>query len=202
LTRISSKTLGALQTPFAEPDPEFISVIRDLGDEFSRHVNAANPERFLGNVSARATDRITRCCHGFPAFRDAGHYLVSRRNVNKATFGADDFVVVSPDLDQVRYFGEVKPSVDAPIQIRLFEHYPHVNYIVHGHVYIDNAPITRSKIPCGHIEEFGEITDLFPQDSTNFGVNLRGHGCLIMAEDIVYLRSQKDRLTSRPFPEP
>ena len=49
------------------------------------------------------------------------------------------------------YYGE-KPSVDTPIQIKLFNYYHNVNYMVHGHVYVDNAKMTEHKIPlwlCG-----------------------------------------------------
>ncbi len=201
LTRIASKSLGALTEVVGPVDDAFVRLVRDFGDEFSRHVNAVNPERFLGNASARPTDRITQCCHGIPAFRDAGHILVSRRNVNKTTLSADDFVVVAPDEDQVRYFGEVKPSVDSPIQIRLFKHFPYVNYIIHGHAYLKDAPMTASKIPCGHVEEFDEIRHLFSWEAFNFGVNLKGHGCLILGGDLGYMRSQMGNLVGRPFPE-
>ncbi|MDD5587217.1 MAG: class II aldolase/adducin family protein [Alphaproteobacteria bacterium] len=203
LTRVPSKSLGPAGENLPAINEAFIQLARQFGDEFSKHVNAVNPERFLGNASARYTDRITRCCHGFPAFRDAGHYLVSRRNVDKATLSAGDFVAVEPDERQVKFIGEVKPSVDAPIQIRLFNYFPNVNYVIHGHVYLENAPATKSKIPCGYIEEFDEIVALFPsRESFNFGVNLKGHGCLIMAGDLDYLRKQKDRIISRGFPEP
>lgn len=73
-------------------------------------------------------------------------------------------------------------------------------YIVHGHVYVDGAPMTHSKIPCGHIEEFDEIAALFPDaEQTNFAVNLKGHGCLILANSLEFLKNQV--LAGRPFPE-
>jgi len=89
--------------------------------------------------------------------------------------------------------------VDTPIQIRLFNYYRNIKYIVHGHVYLETPYMTRSKIPCGYIEEFDEIADLVPQDERNFSVNLKGHGCLILATDLTYFKDQK--LIGRPFPE-
>jgi hypothetical protein len=204
LTRIGSKSIGDFEGDNAPAvEDEFVAIVRDMGDEFSRHVNAVNPERFLGNASARPTDRITRCCHGFPAVRAPGDkplYLVSRRNVNKETMTAADFVLITGNEDKVEHFGLTKPSVDAPIQVRLFNFYGNVRYMVHGHVYVDGAPMTHSRVPCGHIEEFSEIKALFPDcESTNFAVNLKGHGCLILAQDLDFLRGQK--FLSRPFPE-
>jgi hypothetical protein len=202
LTRIGSTSLCQCVTA-ASIEEDFVDIVRHLGDEFSKHVNAVNPERFLGNASARATDRITRCCHGFPATRsadDANVYLVSRRNVDKTTMSADDFVSVTNNESRVEYFGDIKPSVDAPIQIRLFNFYRNVRYIVHGHVYVEGGTLTHSKIPCGHIEEFEEIRLLFADaNSANFVINLKGHGCLILAADLNFLRTRK--FLAREFPE-
>lgn len=182
MTRIGSEQIGPAIK--ASIEPEFIDIIRSYGNQFARFVNAVNPSRLLGNASTRGEqDRI----------------YVSKRNVDKTTFSADDFVTVLPDVDRVRYFGNNKPSVDTPIQIRLFNYYRNIKYIVHGHVYLETPYMTRSKIPCGYIEEFDEIADLVPQDERNFSVNLKGHGCLILATDLTYFKDQK--LIGRPFPE-
>lgn len=195
LTRIGSVKVGEAQPTGVEP--EFIKTVIKLGDEFSRHVNAINPERFLGNASTR---RTTRCCHGFPAAREEDTYLVSRRNVDKQNMGPEDFVRVRKDEDIVRYYGDAKPSVDSPIQIRLFNHFKNVNYIVHGHVYVDGAPMTDSKVPCGHVEEFNEIAKIVPdKGATDFVVNLKGHGCLVFAKDLSFF--DKVKFKPRPFPE-
>ncbi len=181
---------------------DFIDIVQKYGDEFSKFVNAVNPERFLGNASARSIDRITRCCHGFPAARYNDQYLISRRNVDKTTMSESDFVVVNDNEDKVEYYGNAKPSVDAPIQIRLFNYYNKVNYIIHGHVYVDNAQTTSYKIPCGAVNEFDDIKHLIPdQTATNVNINLKGHGCLIMANDLDYLKEQMTHLVGRPFPE-
>ena len=201
MTRIPAISIQDKPIDIAGID-EFVTLVQEFGDEFSKHVNSINPERFLGNASARSTDRITRCCHGFPATRQGNCYLVSRRNVDKTTMSVRDFVAVGDKEDRVEYYGTVKPSVDAPIQIRLFNYYKDVKYIVHGHVYLDNAYTTHFKVPCGAIEEFDEIKTLMRHRSTsNVSINLRGHGCIIMASDLKYLREQLKHLKSRPFPE-
>ena len=114
-----------------------------------------------------------------------------------------DFVPVKPHMDKyIQYTGDFKPSVDAPIQIKLFDYYKNVKYMIHGHAYVLRAFITEHKIPCGFIEEFDDITSIIPDPNTaNFCINLRGHGCLILANDIEYLHSQLDNLVARPFPE-
>lgn len=175
---------------------EFIEIIKDYGTEFTKYVNAINPNRLLGNAS-------TRCAKGFPAIRMNDHILVTRRNVDKQTLNEEDFVLVENNIKSVvNYKGENKPSVDTPIQIKLFEHYKNVKYMVHGHAYVKNGIFTDNKIPCGYMEEFEEIKELVKNvDSSNFKINLRGHGCLILADNLDYLKEQINLLYSRPFPE-
>ena len=131
------------------------------------------------------------------------HILVTKRNVDKQTLSVEDFVLVEAGLtDFVKYAGEHKPSVDTPIQIKLFDYYRGVNFIVHGHAYVEGALVTHNKLPCGYVQEFDEIVDLIPnQNAVNFNINLTGHGCLIMADSLEYLEAQIDRLYARPFPE-
>jgi hypothetical protein len=133
--------------------------------------------------------------------------LVTRRNVEKTTLSESDFVEVSlrpyGKGEEVAYYGDAKPSVDAPIQLHLFRRYQNVRYMVHGHVYVEEAPYTAHKIPCGGIEEVEEIAALFPDErAANFAVNLRGHGCLLLANTLTFLQNAKARLIARPFPEP
>lgn len=193
LTRIRSKTIVADSSVSLPVSPEFVEIIREYGEEFTKYVNAVNPNRLLGNAS-------TRCAKGFPAQRLENSYLVSRRNVDKTTLSENDFVQVAKDEDHVTYFGNVKPSVDTPIQIRLFNYYSNINYMIHGHVYVKHANFTKSKVPCGYIEEFEEIKEVFPDPLTqNFCINLSGHGCLILANDLSYFKGIE--LVGRPFPE-
>lgn len=196
LTRWSSSQVGEIRD--FSISPEFLDIVRSYGDRFTTFVNAINPNRFLGNVA-------TRCSHGFPAQRQGERIFVSRRNVDKQGMGEKDFVEVvlgvSSVSDQVYYYGVQKPSVDTPVQLLLFDYFPDVHYMVHGHVYVKDAPMTKSKIPCGYLEEFSEVTFLFPSPSSkNFAINLRGHGCLVMAEDLEFLKQIE--LQGRTFPEP
>lgn len=177
---------------------------RQLGEQFTEYVEAVNPDRFMGNAS-------TRCCHGFPSARsDNGTVFMSRRNVDKTIISSDEFVEVTNDASSgnTLYFGDQKPSVDSPVQLRLYERYPNVNYIVHGHVYVKGAPFTDACIPCGFLEELEEIANKFPDmlrralvsTAGNFVINLRGHGCLILASDVAYLTGHE--FLSRPVFEP
>lgn len=191
MTRIGSKRIGDA-IDFSLPE-DYLRTVRWYGNEFHKYVNAVNPSRFLGNTS-------TRCMSGFPGLRKETTYVVSRRNVDKEGMTAKDFVEVSANESQVEYYGDNKPSVDTPIQIRLFNFYKNVNYMIHGHVYVSGAPKTERVLPCGAVEEFEEIKRLMPlATATDFAINLRGHGCLLLARDGTFLR--KVRLESRPFVE-
>lgn len=199
LTRIPSKSITeTTQRRVGIVDNTFIECVQKYGKKFDEFITAVNPNRLLGNAA-------TRCCSGFPAFRsqnDRDVYYISQRNIDKANIGAQNFVRVCTTENVVEYFGEKKPSVDSPIQIRLFNYYHNVNYIIHGHVYIKNAKKTSKNIPCGYIEEFDEIKKLHPNKTdANFCINLLGHGCLILANELSYLESRIWDLESRPMPE-
>jgi hypothetical protein len=166
-------------------DPKYLEVVRELGIEFDNVINAANPERFLGNSS-------TRCSHGFPSFRSKGEMFVSKRNVDKTIISSEQFVEVELDSIGVRYKGDHKPSVDTPIQLALYRKYPNVNFLVHGHCYVEGAPTTEENIPCGFTEEVNEILKVQPQtDMLKFVVNLKGHGCLLFSDTIEGLKDHK-----------
>jgi len=191
--------IGSIKTEISEDyevQKEFIDIIKRYGIEFTKFVNAVNPNRLLGNAS-------TRCTKGFPAMRMDNHLLVTKRNVDKQTLNKDDFVLVDSRMEKsVHYKGDNKPSVDTPNQIKLFDFYHNVKFMIHGHAYVKEGLFTSHKVPCGYIEEFEEIKLLMPyKDATNFKINLRGHGCLILADNLNYLEKQIEQLYSRPFPE-
>ena len=61
--------------------------------------------------------------------------------------------------------------------------------MVHSHVYIWTAPFTKTVIPCGALEEFFEIIQEYPnRNSSNFCINLKGHGSIVLAKDLDYLK--------------
>lgn len=171
--------------------PEFFELVKERAETFHDLVHPAEGvTRFLGNVSFR-------CERGFPSFKHSdGTVYMSRRNVDKRYIGSDAFVRVELDDDgHVGYYGPQKPSVDAPVQLRLYERYPKARYMLHAHVYIKDAPFTEKAIPCGAIEEFDEIeaaTDKWEDYWTppcNFALNLIGHGSIVIADSLDYLRS-------------
>lgn len=185
LTRIKSIKIGE-ERSFSIPI-EFLLVVNKFGLKFTEFVNAINPNRFLGNAA-------TRCSYGFPAYR-----------LKQNTYfcpSSKKFVEVLNDETEVKFYGNNKPSVDSPISIRLLNYYKEIKYLIHGHVYIKYAPFTKNKLPCGSIEEFNEIKEIFPnQKLKNFSINLLGHGCLILASEIDYFWDQINKLEERPFPE-
>lgn len=177
LTRKGSVKVG--ETSNHKIDEKFLETVRKFGERFSTFVNAVNPNRLLGNAS-------TRCSFGFPAVREDGHYYVSERNIDKKSITSQNFVKVTANDKVVEYFGDKKPSVDTPIQIQLFNYFDNINYIIHGHVYVKGVPYTEHKLPCGAVEEIEELKALLPKDVKNACVNLKGHGCLILASSLDY----------------
>lgn len=196
-TRYRSRCIQPIAQYPSIPD-DFIHMVQRYGAVFAKHVNAVNPTRLLGNAS-------TRCSKGFPVIRGPGmgSILVSRRNVGKENITPGDFVEASLGADNIiEYKGRNKPSVDTPAQLALMMAYPNAKYMIHGHVYVKGAPFTREKVPCGALEEFDEVTSLFRDSSLgDFAVNLWGHGCLIVASDLLYFEKMLPRLISRPIPE-
>jgi len=198
--------MGSVQgVPFVEvPDEqEFFSLIKEAGKKFHNLVpSVANPSRFLGNASFRCTQG------GFPSFRGSNGFIyVSQRNVDKKVIDRNGFVAVSPtftgvDVKQVVYYGNRKPSVDAPSQIRLFNYYPKVNYILHGHVYLHGFSYTSMVIPCGATEEADEIIRLKESNGyTFFGLNLLGHGFIVLSDDVEKIEKTIKHCKSRNLPE-
>lgn len=198
-------------------ETEFFNFAHNCADIFHNLIRPAKgTERFLGNMSFR-------CQNGFPSFRgEDGIIYVSRRNVDKSDIGAASFVpTYLDDTNTVKYFGEHKPSVDTPVQLRLYKQLPWANYMIHAHCYVDTSGIpdtvtlrTTKPIPCGAIEEVTEVLTTyrisrFYWESNKHprlvAINLVGHGCILIAEDVEILRelqSHKDScFVARPTPE-
>ena len=195
MNRVASTRIGPMQ--YFSVDERFIEIVKNFGKQFATFVNAINPNRLLGNAS-------TRCAVGFPAVRESKSVYVSKRNVDKQTLSSKDFVEVSikhsTDTGEVAYRGANKPSVDTPIQLALFLRFPNIKYMIHGHVYVEGAPMTQHKIPCGFLEEVDDVVETIKDPNLEeFSVNLRGHGCLIACKDLAYFDTVK--LEGRPFPE-
>lgn len=176
----------------------FFDYVRSAARRFSELLPAPKiVERFVGNAAFR-------CSFGFPAFREGELAFISRRNLDKELLGADGFVPVSlmPTIGTYRYYGEYKPSVDTPVQARLFTTYPHIKYLIHGHVYVSGAKLTDRMWPCGAYQEVPEIIQKVYNDPAGviqFVVNLLGHGFIAGADDYRFFESLK--FEARPFPE-
>lgn len=140
-------------------------------------------ERFFGNLS-------TRCTKLFPSSRLTDNtFLMSARNSNKDFLGVEDMILINGTFE---YSGERKPSVDAPVQISIYNKFPNINFMIHGHAYIKNAIYTKKYRPCGDVFEADEvwitITEKYPSGVESLvnkeAVNLKNHGFLLMAETI------------------
>lgn len=190
-TRMGSKQIGdAIEVP---DEAEFFDLIRGYATRFHELVHGVNPSRLLGNASFRCTRG------GFPAFLSDGKLFISKRNLDKREIGRDGFVAIEPSYsDVIAYYGERKPSVDAPIQRALFNALPWAKYMLHSHTYIDGAPFTDSRVPCGALEEVPEVVKLVTEDDKLY-VNLTGHGCLAIGSKIEHMRGIP--FIQRTFPE-
>jgi len=191
-TRSQSECVGDEIPP--PDDKEFYRVVRSSADKFHGIIDGiAYKERMIGNASFR-------CAHGFPSMRESGtgSIYVSRRNIDKRDIGVEGFVACEPGIP-VKYYGDAKPSVDTPIQLSLYEALPKINYMLHGHVYVQDAPYTTKVLPCGAIEEAREILAVVPSDTTRFAINLAGHGCIIGSDSAAALEGY--RFVPRPMPE-
>ncbi len=214
-TRVPSVQDTENEAPSIFGDLEFFEFARDCADIFHNLIRPAKgTERFLGNMSFR-------CQNGFPSFRgENGIIYVSRRNVDKSEINAASFVptYLGGCNNTTMYFGNNKPSVDTPIQLRLYELFPWANYMLHAHCYVDTTDIpdtimvrTTRPVPCGALEEVTEICGAvagYPYSSGGprlLAINLCGHGCILIAKDVEIfkeLQKHKDNcFVQRPIPE-
>ena len=178
---------------------EFRNIVKDYASKFAEATfETKDVKRFLGNASFR-------CPKGFPSFRDGKYIFVSKRNVNKEFIGIDEFVPVYLENHRLYYCGKNKPSVDTPIQVRMYNLLPNINYMIHSHCYIENAPYTKNALPCGAIEEVDEITQLLKDYYNNdfnrdfYIINLIGHGSIMMSNNPKQLKDIN--MIGRKLPE-
>lgn len=168
---------------------DFLSIVKNYAYVFAKEmVQKKDVKRFLGNASFR-------CPKGFPSFKEGKYIFVSKRNVNKEFIGINEFVPVYLENEKIYYCGDNKPSVDTPIQVRLYSLLPNINYMIHSHCYIKNAPFTKNALPCGAVEEVKEIVDVLKNYYNNdlnkdfYLINLVGHGSIMMSNKIEQLKN-------------
>ncbi|MCI9233395.1 MAG: class II aldolase/adducin family protein [Bacilli bacterium] len=161
---------------------EFLEIVKNYAIKFTESLfETKDVKRFLGNASFR-------CPKGFPSFRSDKYIFVSKRNVNKEFISINEFVPVYMKHNEIYYCGNDKPSVDTPIQVRIYEKLPNINYMIHSHCYIKGAPFTKTALPCGAVEEVTEILNLINQYYNNdftkdfYVINLTGHGSIMMSK--------------------
>lgn len=178
---------------------EFLSIVKDYAYKFAEATfQTKDVKRFLGNASFR-------CPKGFPSFREGKYIFVSKRNVNKEFIGIDEFVPVYLKDGKIYYCGDNKPSVDTPIQVRMYNLLPNINYMIHSHCYIEDAPFTEKALPCGAIEEVDEISELLKDYYDNdfnrdfYLINLLGHGSIMMSNNPEQLKNIN--IVGRKLPE-
>lgn len=182
------------EMPEVHCQEEFLNLIKKYAEVFHQiMLPEKGVTRFLGNASFRPDmkhkETNFRCTKGFPSFRSDKYIFVSQRNVNKEYISLENFVATYLENNQVFYCGDKKPSVDTPIQLRLYEQLPHMNYMLHSHCYLKDAPFTTTPIPCGALEEVDEIMQVInerdPLRKNNiYKINLIGHGSIVMSEEI------------------
>lgn len=196
VTRQGCKNVdGKVSVPNEE---KFFDLIKENAEVFHKLINPApGVTRFLGNSSFR-------CQRGFPSFKNDKMVYVSRRNVDKRYISRDAFVPTYLEEGNVFYQGENKPSVDTPIQLRLYDRLPNIRYMMHAHVYIEDAPFTSNMVPCGGLEEVEEVVSAIEEsygnlDGNFYAINLIGHGSIVMASDVDLMKNIS--YVSRTFPE-
>lgn len=190
------------------PDEQkFVDQVKAYAEVFQSLMEPAKDvTRFLGNASMRppVPPQVGRCGKGMPSFRKNGYVFVSQRNIDKQFITLDNFVPVYLEDDKVFYCGDRKPSVDTPVQLRLYQELPNIHYMIHSHCYIEDAGFTKHNIPCGGIEEVSELLSTIDRlygslSESKYQINLIGHGSIIMSENVEGLADVS--YISRPMPE-
>lgn len=204
-TTRTDELFGKRNKVVAADAEKFIDIVQRCGKVFAEYTPSANnTTRLLGNCSLAQT---TRCSKGFPTMRtSSGVIYVSQRNVDKQKLTVENLVPTKYKDGVICYCGNNKPSVDTPIQLQLYEKLPNINYVIHSHCYIKDAPFTKQCIPCGGLEEVDEIMEIINKsfcgsDTMYFAINLKGHGSIVMANSIVLLDGIENEYYPREFPE-
>lgn len=175
---------GQVEVP---DEQKFVDMVKRYAEVFQEILKPApGVTRFLGNCSMRAP-QVGRCGKGMPSFRYGDYIFVSQRNIDKQFITLDNFVPTYIKDGKIYYCGDKKPSVDTPIQLRLYERMPKINYMIHSHCYVKNAPFTSTCIPCGAVEEADEICNTLKKvygtlELSMYKINLIGHGSIIFGE--------------------
>lgn len=172
------------------PDGAF--ELLELNDKLAKFIQTSCDDRFFGNLS-------TRCQKLFPSEKDFPGIYVSPRNCDKEKLCVYDMVYVTPDM---RYSGDNKPSVDTPVQMRIYQVNPDVRYMIHGHAFItrEDVPETSRYYLCGDVREADDVLyNIMDTDVRKYGaINLKNHGFLLYSDTLENMEKLIDDLISDP----
>jgi len=175
---------------------ENLAKLLEINKKLQKHIHTSCGSRFFGNVS-------TRCQKLFPSARvtsetkvsfEHDKMYVSPRNTDKESLSPEDMVLYFGATDS--YCGDRKPSVDSPVQVRLYKQMPNINFMIHGHaqIGIEGAVMTKHYTLCGDINEADEILKVVDKDANSFIINLLGHGFLVGASSVDQLERMVDKM--------
>lgn len=173
---------------------KFIELNKCLQDSIMQKCGS----RFFGNLS-------TRCSKLFPSlYVNDNDIFVSPRNVDKGSITPEDMILyIKGDKYYTKnYTKPTKPSVDSPAQIRLYEAFPNIKYMIHGHAFIlgDDFKTTENYCLCGDINEVNEIIKAVDDPYAHLlKINLKNHGFLIGADKLETLEYLIKDITDKHY---
>lgn len=166
------KAEDSVISDISSSDKEKLQIFIDINKKLAYSVAEQCGNRYFGNYS-------TRCTKLFPSLRVDSDILVSPRNINKKTIEVNDMVPIYKGM----YIGDRKPSVDTPVQLKIYNEVPWAHCMIHGHAYIEgDTPITKHYYPCGDMREAPEVISAIGMGKKT--INLKNHGFLVVAESI------------------
>ena len=179
---------GEIEIPNNE---EFFHFVRDIAEIFHKMINhSEGVTKFMGNASFRGKDN---------------YLFVSKRDVDKSKIDKNNFVACRLEEGKLYYYGDTKPSKDTISQANLYNLLPNINYMIHSHCYIEDAPFTKNVLPCGAVNEVDEIKELINDYYENdfnkdlYLINLIGHGSIMMSKNLEQLKNIN--MVERELPE-
>jgi len=184
---IRMETFSCNPEKFLSNNSQELSHLIEINKQIAIKVEQSSVGRHFGNLS-------TRCFKLFPTSRhEQQTILVSKRNVNKKYLVEQDMILAFLKDNKIGYFGSQKPSVDTPIQLTLYNVFPKINYMIHGHAFIKNALDTKHYFPCGDLREINEVKQVIVDPEKGI-INLKQHGFLIYADTIENLQNFANNL--------
>lgn len=182
---IADWTAGSVRVASRRAFQPALERLMGVSKSIADSVEAGTSARYFGNVS-------TRCMSMFPSLRlrddEDGDIriraLMSPRHTDKRRLEASDMVLVEQAMDRsVMYVSDRKPSVDSAAHLEIYAKTP-VNFMVHGHAYVEWAPFTANYFPCGDLREVNELLPLIDKLDNCGAINIKHHGFLLFAETI------------------